>query len=140
MGIEENKALVSRWIDEVWNQGKLATIDEIFDPSFTFNYAFPGVTADLEGYKMTVTAFRNAFQEMHITCEEMIAEGDKVAVRWSGRSVHKGEFMGIAPTGKQISSSGLCIDRIVGGKVAEEFMIMDMFSIMQQLGVVPPPK
>jgi len=137
MGIEENKALVSRWIDEIWNQGKLATIDEIFDSSFTFNYAFPGITADLAGYKMTVSAFRNSFQEMHITCEEMVAEGDKVAVRWSGRSVHKGNFMGIPPTNKQVTTAGICIDYIKGGRIVQEWMQMDMLGLMQQIGAVP---
>lgn len=110
MGVEENKALGTRVLEEVWNQSKMDTIDEIFGSGFTFNFALPGMPSDIDGYKMTVTYFEKAFQDMHITIDEMIGEGDKIAVRWAGRSVHKGEFMGIAPTNKEITTTGISIE------------------------------
>jgi len=72
------------------------------------------------------------------TVEDQIAEGDKVMTRWTYRGTHKGDLMGIAPTDKQVTVTGICIDRIVGGKIVEEWGEMDNLGMMQQLGVVPP--
>ena len=137
MSIEENKVLASRWTEEIWNQGNLAAIDDLCAPNFVFNYAPPGMVPDRESYKKTVTMFRTAFHSMHLTNEIVIAEGDKVVTRWSGRSVHKGEFMGIAPTDKQVTMTGNSIAHIVGGKIVEEWTEMDIMGLMQQLGVFP---
>jgi steroid delta-isomerase-like uncharacterized protein len=137
MGVEENKALAARWTEEIWNQGNMAAVDEMCAPNFTFNYAFPGMQSDREGYKKVVTAYRTAFHKLHLTNEIVIAEGDKVAIRWRGQSVHQGEFMGIAPTGKQVTMTGNTIARIAGDKIAEEWTEMDAVGLMQQIGAVP---
>ncbi len=137
MTIEENKGLAARWTEEIWNQGNMAAVDEICTPNFTFNYALPGMPPDRESYKKVVTMYRNAFHGMHLTNEIVIAEGDKVAIRWRGQSEHKGEFMGIAPTGKKVTMSGNSIARIESGKIAEEWTEMDSVGVMQQIGAVP---
>ena len=137
MGIEENKTLAARWTEEIWNQGNMAAVDEICAPNFTFNYAFPGMPPDRESYKKVVMAYRSAFHNMHLTNDIVIAEGDKVAIRWQGKAVHQGEFMGIAPTGKQVTMTGNCIARIEGGKIVEEWTEMDAVGLMQQIGAMP---
>lgn len=140
MSIEQNKAIARRWLDEVWSNGNFAVVDELFAPNFVFNYASPEVPQGPEGYKQTVNMWRTTFTDMNFTLDDIVAEGDKVAVRWTGRSTHKGEFMGIAPTGKQTTSTGVSFLRIVGGKIVEEWSEWDMLSIMQQIGAFPPPK
>jgi steroid delta-isomerase-like uncharacterized protein len=137
MGIEENKALAARWTEQVWNKGNMAAIDEICAPNFNFNYAFPGMPSNKEGYKQVVTAYRAGFHNMHLTNEIVIAEGNKVAIRWRGQSTHKGEFMGVPPTGKQVTMTGNTIARIEGGKIVEELTEMDGLGIMQQIGAIP---
>ena len=139
MSTEENKALGRRWIEEIWNKGNLGVLDELATADFVFHWAPPGVASNLEGYKQVVTMFRSAFQDMQVTVDDIVAEGDKVAVRWTGHSTHKGEFMGIPPTGKQVTTTGITISRTVGGKAVEEWNEMDMMGMMMQLGVVPPP-
>ena len=137
MGIEENKALAARWTEEIWNQGSMAAIDGLCTPNFTFNYAPPGMPPDRESYKKVVAMYRNAFHGLRLTNEIVIAEGDKVAIRWQGQSEHKGEFMGIAPTGKKVTMTGNSIARIESGKIAEEWTEMDSVGLMQQIGAMP---
>jgi len=135
MSIEENKAIVRRWNDEVYDKGNLAAIDELFATNFVWHFAPPGVTPDREGYKQeNVTNLRASFADIQCTVEDMVAEGEKVAVRWTWRGTHKGEYMGIAPTGKQATISGIEILRIVGGKIVEEWSESDWLGFMQQLG------
>jgi len=133
MSISENKAIARRWSEEVWGQRNLAAIDELLAPDFTFNYASPGVASDREGYKQTVTMA--PFADTECPVEDMVAEGDKVAVRWTWRGTHRGEFMGVAPTGKRVTITGISILRIVGGKIVEEWGEMDNLGMMQQLGL-----
>jgi len=136
MSIEENKAIARRWNEEVWSKGNLAAIDELFTTSFVFNYPAPGAAPDLKGYKQTVTDLCAPFANISSIIEDMIAEGDKIAVRWTWRGTHKGEFKGIAPTGKEVTITGITILRIVGSKVAEEWGEMNSLGMMQQLGVI----
>jgi steroid delta-isomerase-like uncharacterized protein len=137
MGIEENKTLAARWTEEIWNQGNMAAVDELCAPNFTFNYAFPGMSPDRECHKKVVMAYRSAFHNMHLTNQIVIAEGDKVAIRWQGQSVHNSEFMGMAPTGKQVTMTGNSIARIEGGKIVQEWTEMDVVGMMQQIGAMP---
>lgn len=137
MGIEENKALAGRWTEEIWNQGNMAAVDELCRPDFAFNYPLPGMSPDRESYKKVVTMYRNAFHSLHLTNEIVIAEGDMVAIRWRGQSEHRGEFMGVAPTGKKVTMSGNSIARIEGGKIVEEWTEIDSVGLMQQIGAMP---
>ena len=139
MSIEENKALVRRLMEEVWDKGSLAAIDELYATDFVWRWALPGMAPNREGYKQCVTMNFAAFAEVHCTVEDIVAEGDKVALRWTWGGTHKGKYMGIAPTGKQVTLTGIVISRIVGGKNVEEWGEMDMLGMMQQLGAVPPP-
>ncbi len=83
--------------------------------------------------------WRAGFPDLHITIEDIIAEGDKVATRATARGTHKGEFMNIPPTGKQVTVTSIAIQQIAGGKVVEVWVNIDHLGMMQQLGAVPPP-
>ena len=139
MSTEENKAVVRRFY-EVHNKGKeavMAVIEELYAPDYVLHGT--GVLPDLDpaGVKQLYTAFLTAFPDMHIVVEDMIAEGDKVVCRVTLRGTHQGEFMGIPPTGKQVSWTGIGIDRFKDGKFVERWMNEDDLGLMQQLGAIP---
>ena len=138
MTLDENKNIARRWSDEIWAKRNLAAVDELFAPDFVFAYPSAGVPPNLEGYKQFVTMSFATFEDIHCTPEDIVAEGDKVTVRWTWRGTHKGEFMGVAPTGKQVTLTGISILRIVGGKIVEEWGEMDTLGMLQQLGAFPP--
>ena len=139
MSLEENKAIELRFFEEVVNKGNLAVIDEIVAANFVQHDPPPGITADREGMKQFFTTHLSAFPDFHSTLEDMFAEGDKVVQRFTARGTHKGEWMGIAPTGKQVTIPGMAIHRITGGKIVEGWTSMDMLGALQQLGIIPPP-
>ena len=140
MSVEENKAIVHRIMEEIFNKGNVAAADELIASNFVDHNPVCGQPAGLEGLKQVVTMFRTAFPDLHCTVEEMIAEGDKVMARGTIRGTHKGEFMGVPPTGKRVRVTGIDIVRIAGGKVVERWGNFDEMGMMQQLGVVPPPE
>jgi predicted ester cyclase len=140
MSTEENKALARRIIEEAWNQGNLVVVDELMAPDYAGHHALVGnqpPSRDL--YKQFIIRTRTAFPDMRATIEEQIAEGDLVVTRWSVQGTHQGMFRGHSPTGKQMSVTGIIIERIVSGKAVEGWMEMDTMNQMQQLGVMPQP-
>jgi predicted ester cyclase len=140
MSTEQNKALVRRLMEEVFNRGNTRLIDELFAPDFVEHEELPpGIPSGSEGVKQLSTMFRSALPDFKVTLDDMIAEGDKVVVRSTWIGTHKGEFMGIAPTGKSVSFGVIDIVRIAGGKFVEHWGQMDNLSMMQQLGVIPAP-
>jgi steroid delta-isomerase-like uncharacterized protein len=139
MSIGENKALVRRFVEEFWNKGNTATADELMTPDAEIHMP-TGETLDLEGLKGFNVAFRAAFPDWHSTFEELVAEGDRVAERWTGRGTHRGELWGIPPTGKSVEGPGSVFYRISGGKIVEFRGQFDMMGLMQQLGVMSPPQ
>ena len=135
---EKNKAIARRAFEEVWSQGKLDVIDNIYDADFIKH--IPG-SSDIhgpEGLKQSVNMFRTAFPDCQFTIEDQIAEGDKVVNRWTGSGTHKGELMGIPSTGVQETWTGIAIYRFAGGKIVEIWVNSDFLSLLQQLGVIPP--
>ncbi len=136
MSTEDNKALVRRGLEEVWNQKNLATLDELVAPDYVVHNASMTVHG-LEQYKQFISMFLTAFPDFQSTIEDMIAEGDKVVTRWTARGTHQGAFMGISPTGKQVVVTGITIDRFVNGKFVEAWNNGDDLGVLQQLGVVP---
>jgi len=139
MSIEENKAIARRLTEEVVNKGNLAVLDEIVDANIVdHNPAIPDQAPGLEGAKQFFGMLRTAFPDWDSNIDVMIAEGDKVAVRFSGSGTHGGEFLGIPPTGKQATTTGIVIYRIAGGKIVDQWINTDVLGMMQQLGVAPP--
>jgi steroid delta-isomerase-like uncharacterized protein len=90
-----------------------------------------------DGFKEFVSTYRAAYSDARVTVDDQIAEGDKVATRWTARGRHDGDLMGVTPTGKQVTISGITLSRLASGKVVEEYTNWDAFGMMQQLGVVP---
>ena len=135
---EQNKTAVRRLFDELWNKGNLPVADELIAPIYTHHDAStPDVGRGPEGEKKRVTHYRNAFPDMRLTIEDIIAEGETVIARWTCRGQHNGELNGIAPTGKQVAITGITIARFANGKMVEGYVNWDALGLMQQLGVVP---
>src|SRR3954452_9207191 len=111
MSAEENKAVVRHWIEEAWNRGNLAVIDDLTAPDFVDHHLPPGVPPNAEGHKTWVQMARAGFPDIHLTIDDMIAEGDKVVARMTVSGTQTGEFMGVPPTGKAIHVAGIGISR-----------------------------
>ena len=140
MSNDQNKALIRRLMEEVFNQGNTSLVDELFVPDFVEHEELPpGTPPGIDAVKTLPIVFRSAFPDFQITIDDVIAEGEKVVVRstWSG--THEGEFMGIPPSGKSVSFGVYDTIRIAGGKVVEHWGQMDNMSLMQQLEVIPAP-
>ena len=138
--LEENKALVQRFVEEAFNKGNLDVADEVYAPRFfSHDPSTPEGERGPEDVKQFVNTYRSAFPDGHTIIEDLIAEGDKVAYRWTYRGTHQGELMGIAPTEKEVTITGITINRISGGKIEEEWNNFDQLGMLQQLGVVPAP-
>jgi len=132
---DDNKAHVHRFIDFI-NNDNLAPIDEFFTPNYTYhNSSMPDVK-DLSSVKEFNAMAYRAFPDIQFTIEDLVAEGDKVVYRASARGTHKGEFMGIAPTGKQVTFTSIVISRIADGKFQEDWESLDGMYILQQLGLI----
>jgi steroid delta-isomerase-like uncharacterized protein len=134
---EHNKAVVRRFFEEVLNQQQMAILDQILAPDF--RTTFPATPPGREGFKQAVEAIFRGFPDTHSHVEDMIAEGDRVAARGHWTGTHQGEFMGIPPTGKQVTVRYCDIWVVENGKITRNWVEMDMLGMLQQLGVVPTP-
>ena len=134
MSIKENKTLIRR-VYELWNRKELDKYLEVFAPGYVEHY--PDGDMPLKQVLESGTMFCDAFPDVTSTIEDMVAEDDKVAIRVTHRGTHKGEFMGIAPTGNKIEMTNTAIFRIASGKLAECWPTMDNLRVMQQLGAIP---
>ena len=139
MSSEQNKAVAQRFYDQVWNRGDMAVADELFTADTVDHASPPGFPSGIAGVKQVFGMYRGAFPDLAITIEDMIADGDKVVARWTSRGTHRGDLMGIPPTGKQVTITGIDIFRFEGGKIAEHWANFDMLGMMQQIGVAPSP-
>ena len=137
MSAEENKALWQRYIEEL-DKGNMAIIDQLVAPNCVSHYPDGLDISGLDAIKEQTAKFYTAFPDFQHVIEDMIAEGDKVATRFTDRGTHKGEFMGIAPTGKKVSFTAIGICRITEGKLVEAWVDYDALGLLQQLGAVPP--
>ncbi len=115
MSVEQHKAIVRRFVEEAWNNGNLDVLDEVCAPNYTL-YGLGG----LQELKQGITDFRRAFPDLHFTIEEMIAEDDKVAYRWTLRGTQQGEWQGNPPTGKTTTTTGITILRFADGKIVDD--------------------
>jgi steroid delta-isomerase-like uncharacterized protein len=133
----DNRAVAMRW-QNMWNpQTDLSDLEEFIAADFVSHSTPPGLAPGIEGVKQMVSIFQNAFPDMDGAIEDVVAEGDKVVVRFSTTGTHQGEFFGIPPTGKRIRSTGINIFRIANGKIVEHWNNADDLGLMQQLGVIP---
>ena len=141
MSAKDLKALMRRFADQ-WNKGKTAAMTAI-DEMTANNIVFHGLAEEIHGlkdYKKSMSELFDAFPDSHMTIDDMVVEGDKIAARYTITGTHKGEYMGIPATNKKVTIWVIEIDRIVGGKFVEGWIRFDTMGFMQQLGVVPTPK
>jgi steroid delta-isomerase-like uncharacterized protein len=139
MSTEENKAIVRRWFEEVINQQRVDRAGELVTQDYVDHGALPGQAPGLEGAKQKWAMYIAAVPDLHGTVEDMLAEGDEVAARWTAEGTHQGELLGVPATGKRFRFTGISICRLAEGKMAEQFEQWDRLDLMQQLGVIPTP-
>jgi steroid delta-isomerase-like uncharacterized protein len=134
----ENKALVQRWFDQVWNEGRADAIDEMFAAEGVAH----GLGQDLHGpaeFKVFHSTFRGAFPDVRVQMDEMIAEGDRVAYRFTATGTHRGGDLGFAATGRPVRFLGMGSVRIAHGRIVEGWNVLDQLGMLTQLGVVAAP-
>ena len=137
MSTEQNKKVVLRWREEIWNKRNVNIIDELHAPDYVGYYSgIPGPIRGREALKQLFAAYLAAF-DIRVTPQFLIAEGDMVVVHDTNRVKHTGAFQGIPPTGKELSLTSTDIYRIVNGKIVEQWLETDFTGLMQHLGAVP---
>lgn len=134
-----NKAVISMFVEEVINQGRLERADDLVAADFVELDPLPGQQQGRDGLKEVIGGIRAAFPDIHWVLDEMVAEGDKVVSRFTWTGTHRGVFFGIPATGKNISVKGVVIDHVVAGKMVDSRILMDSLSMLQQLGAIPSP-
>ena len=138
MTTEENKVKQRRVAEEVINQGNLAIIPDLFAPEYHFRSPLGIEAKGPDGFKQMIAMMRAAFPDLYWTSNDMFGEGDKVATRFTMTGTFKGEMMGIAPTGKKVTITGMVISRWEGGKEVEAWESFDTLAFYQQLGIPIP--
>jgi steroid delta-isomerase-like uncharacterized protein len=136
---EQNKALARQVFEEVQSKGNVALVDDLVTGDYVGHTPLGDIHGP-EGAKQFDATLRAGFPDYQVTVEDQIAEGDRVATRWTCRGTHEGTFQGVPPTGKRVAISGITIFRIAGGKLVEGWTNPDLLSIMQQIGAVPAPE
>lgn len=138
MSTEDNKTVTHQFLEELFNKRNLAIVDALCVANVISHGFGPGVSG-IEGTKRSAAMYLAAFPDLHFTFEDFIAEGDQVVVRWTSSGTQQGELMGIPPTGKHFSATGIEIYRFEGGKIVEHWLESDVLGMLQQLGALPSP-
>ncbi len=137
MSTENNKTIVIDYVERIWNRGDIAALDELTTSTFLYQFAGqPG--RDHTAMRQLVTMLHTAFPDWRVQIVEIVAEANTVVIRWEANVTHRGAFLGIPATGKQIAVDGINIYHVVDGKVAAEWEQMHTLGILQQMGVVTP--
>jgi len=137
----DNKQLVQRWFEEVWNQNRESAIDELLSPEGV-GFGLAATDTEIHGpaeFKPFVRNMRSAFPDLHIAVEDTVAEGDKVAVRLRVSGTHNGGGLGFPATGRKVDVTAITIIQFANGKLVHGWNNWDQLGMMQQLGVIPGP-
>lgn len=140
MSSDENKAILRHALDEIWNKGNLEAADELVNTDFAAQTNTLGLAAntDLVRMKRSVAMYRAAFPDLHITFDDMVAESDRVAVRFTATGTHLGQMLGIPPTGKRVSVANITVYHLRDSRIVDQQGLTDTLGLLQQLGVVSP--
>jgi predicted ester cyclase len=137
---EANSATYRRWFDEGCSQGNVDLADELYSPDYVTHAVRPGLPPTLEGLKIFIHALREGLPDLSCPVEEVVAEGDRVAGRFSLRGTHRGTLLGVPPTGKPVDVGVMVIARFdEAGKWAEDWVTWNQVGLLQQIGVIPAP-
>jgi steroid delta-isomerase-like uncharacterized protein len=136
---DRTESLIRRMFDNAFNQGTFAVVDELVAPDGVSHTPAWGMPNNREGLKQLIVMLRTAFPDLHCTIEDEISEGDKVAAHWTMRGTHKGPLLGNRPTSRPIVVLGMIFAHTENGQIAEGWALLDQMSLLQQLGIVPPP-
>lgn len=148
MSVEENKAFVRNFFEEVWNNQNLDYLDEVYSPDFVLHALWQNTSAGgaieatgTEPAKKVIGGWLKGFPDIKVTVEDQVGEGDLVGSRHSSHGTHEAEFMGIPPSGKEATVTGMTITRIADGKIVEAWTCWDALGMFEQLGMAPggPP-
>jgi steroid delta-isomerase-like uncharacterized protein len=140
MSVEENKSLLRRIPEEIWSKGDMAAADAVLSSDFVNHNPAFGHPPDRDGYKQTVTQLRQAFPDLSMTVELLLAEGDKAAVRFRVRGTHQGPFGAFPASGRSVDFTGTGTARVRDGQIVELWVNGDLLGLMQQLGAaITPP-
>lgn len=139
MAAQDNKAVVGRYYDQVLNQRKVELLDDLAIEDYVEHDPFPGQGNGRADLKARARLLLGAFDPLRFTVEDVIAEGDKVVVRWTNAGTHSGSFLGIPPTNKAFSVAGIDIHVVRDGRMAEHWHVVDQLAQMQQMGLIPSP-
>lgn len=134
---KSNLAIVRRFFEVGPSKGDLKAADALLAPEFSLHTPLPTPGPGIEAMNNVITTCRAAFHGLHVTIEDMMADGDRVTCRFTARGIHQGAFMGLPPTGKKIEMTGIEIFRLRDGKIAELLGEANMMGLMQQLGMLP---
>ena len=134
-----NKATVERYYQEAFNQGRMEVLDEIFAGDHVEHDPFPGQSQGIEGVRQRVGAIRGAFNPQFTLESVLDAEDDKVVVRWTNRGIHRAEWFGVPPTGREVVVTGIDVHQLRDGKITEHWDEVDLLGLMMQLGAIPAP-
>jgi steroid delta-isomerase-like uncharacterized protein len=137
---DEHEAIIREHVEVLFNQHRVDRTEETVTADYLDHAPLPGQVPGLEGAKQKWAAYLAAVPDMHATVEELIAEGDKVAVRWTVQGTHQGELMGIPATGRRAVFRGISIYRLDDGKIVEQWEQWDRLDLLRQLGVIPAPR
>ena len=144
--VEQNRRIIRRLYDELFSKWNLPVIEELFSPDFVGHEMPPGTPRGPAGVRQFYAGIRAGLPDVNLTPEDIIAEGDKVVVRWRARATHKGPFLDIPPTGASVSFTGIAIYRLSNGKVVERWVEVDLLGLARQLSAathsieVAPPR
>jgi steroid delta-isomerase-like uncharacterized protein len=142
MSVEQNIQVMKRWFHEVWNEGRVDTVHELFAAD-AIAHGQNGGESELHGpheFVEFVHKIRGAFPDMALSVEDVFGAGDKVVLRWAATMTHTGDALGMPPTGRPVRSRGITIARIVDGKVVEGWDNWDQYGMLEQLGIFPQTK
>lgn len=140
MSTEQHKKAARRFIEEGLNKKNMAEFDLYFSPNVINHTVPPNLPPGIEGRKLFMATFLNAFPDLHFHIDDLLAEGDKLVTRWTATGTHLANLMGIPPTGKSAVVTGIIMERFENGLSVENWGVFDELGLMQQLGIIPAPQ
>ena len=139
MTVEANKQLVRRYAEAIWNDGDLDLLAEFVPADYVLPGGMPDGMDGIQALRSEITRVRRAFPDGRVEIEEIVAEGDRVVWRWRMDGTHEGPYLGVAPTGRRVTMTGIALYRIAGGKIVERFGEADTIGLLDQLGALRRP-